>query len=291
MSAGRPIRVRGRALIPGAGPFLAGILNVTPDSFSDGGSFTGVEDAVTHGLRLVEEGADLIDVGGESTRPGSLPVPPAEQLRRVLPVIEALAPRLAGSGVVLSIDTRSAEVAGAAIDAGVDLVNDASALGDDAGMAPLIAGRGAGVVLMHMRGTPLDMQAEPRYDDVVGEVLGFLRERVDAAGRAGIARSRLIVDPGIGFGKTTAHNLALLRDLGRFREIGVPVMVGPSRKRFIGEILDLPRTVDRDAGTAAVTVACVLAGAEIIRVHDVAGCRRAAKLAEAIRRGEVKSGT
>lgn len=278
--------------MPGGGPFVFGILNCTPDSFSDGGRHLAPDDAIAAGCRMADEGADAIDVGGESTRPGSRPVAPAEQIRRTRRVIAALAERFGRDGPAISIDTRSAAVAAAALEAGASIINDVSALRADPEMAALAARHGAGVILMHMRGTPADMQVDPVYADVVAEVAAFLRERVEFAQAAGIARERLLVDPGIGFGKTTAHNLELIRRADEFSGLGVPVMVGPSRKRFIREVLDLGPDDDRLMGTAAVVTACVLVGVECLRVHDVVACRQAARMAERIRRGtpEVGSG-
>lgn len=286
MQTGEPLRFRGRTVVPGAGPFVFGILNVTPDSFSDGGEYAKAEDAIAAGCRMADEGADVIDVGGESTRPGSEPVSPDEQIRRTQEVIANLAARFGSDGPAISIDTRSAKVAAAAIDAGARVINDISALGDDPEMAPLAASREAGVILMHMKGTPADMQRDPTYDDVIAEVADFLGERIEVAARAGIARERIIVDPGIGFGKTTAHNLQILRRIEVFRELGVPVLAGPSRKRFIGEVLSIADPRDRLTGTMAAVAACVLAGVECVRVHDVAACREVVDLCAAIRRGE-----
>ncbi len=269
-------------MVPGAGPFIFGVLNVTPDSFSDGGQFASPAVAIETGCRMAEEGADLIDVGGESTRPGSLAVPADEQIRRTQPVIAELARRFGIDGPAISIDTRLADVAEAALAAGASVVNDISALRDDPHMAKLVADRGAGVILMHMQGTPADMQHDPRYDDVVAEVKAFLAERIEAAVAAGIARDRIIVDPGIGFGKTVKHNLTLLKQAGVLRQLGVPVLVGPSRKRFIAELTGAREMADRLPGTIAAVSACVLAGVECVRVHDVAACRRAADLAAAI---------
>lgn len=277
------LMLRGQPLVCGGGPFIFGILNVTPDSFSDGGAYLKAADAVAAGCRLADEGADAIDVGGESTRPGSAPVPPVEQIRRVGPVIAALAQQFGRDGPAISIDTRSAEVAAAALDAGATMINDISAMRDDPAMAALAARRGAGVVLMHMKGTPADMQVDPVYDDVVAEVRAFLAERVRAAEAAGISRNRVLVDPGIGFGKTTVHNLQLLRAAGQLRELGVPVLVGPSRKRFIGEVTGPETMADRLAGTLVAVAQCVQAGVECVRVHDVAACRRAAAMAAALR--------
>jgi dihydropteroate synthase len=254
-----------------------GILNVTPDSFSDGGRWTTLDDAVGRGLALAAEGADIVDVGGESTRPGAAGVAPDEEAQRVVPVIARLARQ---TTVPLSVDTRHAEVARAALAAGACIVNDVSALGDPA-MAGVARAAGAGVVLMHMRGTPVDMQRDPRYDDVTAEVQATLRGRVAAARAAGIEEERIAVDPGIGFGKTTAHNLALLRNLDRLVADGYPVVVGLSRKRFIGEIADAP-VQDRLAGSLAGLVWCAWHGAAVLRVHDVAASRQALRVALAL---------
>lgn len=231
---------------------------------------------------MADQGADAIDVGGESTRPGSRPVASGEQIRRTQAVIAELARRFAPGGPAISIDTRDARVAEAALDAGAAIINDVSALRDDPDMAGLAARRGAGVILMHMQGTPADMQRNPTYRDVVGEIRAFLAERMAAALAAGIPRERVILDPGIGFGKTTAHNLDILRNVGLFRESGAPLMIGPSRKRFIAEVLGLSDQADRLVGTTAVVAACALAGAECLRVHDVAECRQAALMASAL---------
>lgn len=282
MAVSSPLLVRRRAILPGSGPFVFGILNCTPDSFSDGGIYTRPAEAVAAGLRMAEEGADVIDVGGESTRPGSQPVPPDEQIRRTREVIAALARQWGAEGPALSIDTRSAQVARAALEAGATIINDVSALRDDPQMASLAARSGAGVILMHMKGTPATMQVDPRYDDVVAEVRDFLAERVAMACAQGIARERIIVDPGIGFGKTTEHNLELLRRIGELRPPGVPMMVGPSRKRFLAATLG-DSSERRFWGTLASVAACVMAGVECVRVHDVAPCRAAADLCAKIR--------
>lgn len=253
-----------------------GIVNVTPDSFSDGGRFLDREAAITHGHRLAREGADLLDVGGESTRPGAAPVSAAEELDRVIPVIEALA------GLVpVSIDTAKPVVAAKAIEAGATMVNDVTALGDP-GMAAICAEAGVEVVLMHMLGTPRTMQDDPRYDDVVGEILEFLRRRVETALDAGIDPERIWIDPGIGFGKTVEHNLTLLASIDRFAATGRPVLVGPSRKTFIGRLdRDAPEEA-RLGGTIAACLAARSNGAAMVRVHDVAEVSQALKLAEAI---------
>jgi len=262
-------------------PLVMGILNVTPDSFSDGGRFLEAPAALEHAQHMTQEGADIIDVGGESTRPGSQPVAAEEQIRRVLPVIEGIRSR--HPGLSISIDTRSAAVARRALDAGADCVNDVSALGDDAEMAGLVAEREVPVVLMHMKGTPATMQDDPRYEEVVSEVRQFLAERIDFAVRAGIDRRRIIVDPGIGFGKTTAHNLSLLRRLGELRRLEAPLLVGVSRKRMIADVLRLNPADERLLGTAGAVAAAVLNGADIVRVHDVGAMRPIVRLCGAIR--------
>jgi dihydropteroate synthase len=259
---------------------VMGILNVTPDSFSDGGRFLDLESAVARAREMAAEGADIIDIGGESSRPGSEPVDADEELRRVAPVLE----RLRGDGLVLSIDTAKARVARAALDAGACIVNDVTALRGDPDMAALVAESGAGVVLMHMLGTPKSMQTDPRYDNVVRDIARFFEERREAARRAGIDDRRIVFDPGIGFGKTLEHNLEILRRLGEFLELGRPILIGPSRKAFLGRILG-SEAGDRVEGTAAAVAASVLAGASILRVHDVRAMARVAKVAHAIRTG------
>jgi len=260
---------------------VMGILNTAPDSFSDWGRCTDAQTAVAHGVRLQSEGADIVDVGGESTRPGSQPISEEEELSRVLPVVERLAAQLR---VPLSIDTSKARVAEAALKAGARIVNDVTALRGDPGMGEVVRKHDAGLVLMHMLGTPATMQDAPQYRDVVGEVYAFLEVRLQAALDMGIRRERIAVDPGIGFGKTVEHNLELIRGLGKLRELGQPVFVGPSRKRFIGTLLDLP--VDqRVEGTLAVCVAAVLNGVDAVRVHDVKPVRRAVDLAVHLRSG------
>jgi dihydropteroate synthase len=246
---------------------LMGVLNVTPDSFSDGGRFLEPAAAVAQGLELAREGAAIIDVGGESTRPGAEPVGEAEELRRVVPVIEGL--RAAGVEAQISIDTSKAAVARAAIDAGASLVNDVSAFRHDPEMAALVAERGVDCCLMHMRGEPRTMQVEPRYDDVVGEVRDFLSQRAEFAIAAGIEPARIILDPGIGFGKAVEHNLALLGRIEELVAIGFPILVGTSRKSFLGRITGRPT----DGRVAATVATCVMAferGATHFRVHDVA---------------------
>jgi len=262
-------------------PLVMGIVNVTPDSFSDGGRFLDPQAAISHGLKLVQAGADLLDVGGESSRPGAEPVAAEEELRRVLPVIEGLARY---SAVPLSIDTTKAEVAGRALEAGAALVNDISALRADPELARVVARAGAPLVVMHMRGTPRDMQqGEIVYRDVVAEVRAFLEEALGRAEAAGIPRARVIVDPGLGlFGKSVAHNLALLAGLPALLELGRPLLVGPSRKAFLGKLLGA-EVGERQWGTAAAVAAAVLHGAQLVRVHDVREMRQVVEIAWAIR--------
>ena len=253
-----------------------GIVNVTPDSFSDGGLYLDPGKAVEHGLELLEAGAQVLDVGGESTRPGAAEVPADEEMALVVPVIERLAGR-----APISIDTTKASVAEAAIAAGATIVNDVSALRADPEMAGVCADRGVSVVLMHMIGTPRTMQDDPRYEDVVEEVAGFLGERALFAESEGIDAASIWVDPGIGFGKTVEHNLALIAATGRFAELGYPVLVGPSRKAFIGRI-DGSGVEDRLGGTIAACLAARAGGAAMVRVHDVGAVSQAIRIAESI---------
>jgi dihydropteroate synthase len=262
-----------------------GVLNVTPDSFSDGGRFLRAGRAVAHAERMAEAGADLIDVGGESTRPGSAPVPLREELRRVLPVIERLTAR---GRLPISIDTSKAEVARQAIAAGAALVNDVTALRGDPAMAEVVAGARVPVILMHMRGTPKTMQRAPRYRSLMQELVRFFRGRLAAARAAGIDRSMIIIDPGIGFGKTLRHNLEILQELDALAPLRRPILVGPSRKSFLGRLLDLP-VEQRLEGTAAAVTAAVLHGAQLVRVHDVEAMVRVVRVADAIRRGRPRT--
>ncbi len=278
MSA-RILRLGRYTLERGKRTYLMGILNVTPDSFSDGGLFLDPGRACEHAHRMVEEGADLIDVGGESTRPGAFPVPLEEELKRVLPVIKRLSKELK---VPLSVDTYKAEVAEAALGEGADLVNDIGALRLDPRMASVVARAKAGVVLMHMKGSPRTMQENPTYEDLIGEVLTFLRTQVEVAEGAGIEPSAILVDPGIGFGKRVEHNLQLLKRLSEFQVLGKPILIGPSRKSFIGAVLKLPLE-ERLEGTAAAVAAAVLNGAEVVRVHDVRPMARIVRMIDAIK--------
>jgi dihydropteroate synthase len=265
---------------------IMGIVNVTPDSFSDGGRFLDPRNAVAQGLRLAAEGADIIDIGGESTRPFSESVSADEEIRRVVPVIAELAQQIR---IPISIDTSKAAVARRALEAGAAMLNDITALRSDDGLAAVAAEFGVPVILMHMRGEPRTMQVAPHYDDLVGEICSFLQEAADAAERRGVARERLITDPGIGFGKTAEHNLQLIRRLAAFAGLGLPLLVGPSRKSFIRRLVkpegepDIPP--DRpvvETGTQAAVAASVFNGAHIVRVHDVANTVATVKVADAI---------
>jgi dihydropteroate synthase len=262
-----------------AGEFaVMGIVNVTPDSFSDGGLYLDARAAIDHALALEDSGAAILDVGGESTRPGASPVAENEELRRVVPVIEGL--REAGSRAQISIDTSKAAVAAAALQAGATLVNDVTALRADPEMAELVARSGADCCLMHMLGEPRTMQRDPRYEDVVSEVKAFLEERLEVAVGAGIAEERVVLDPGIGFGKTTEHNLELLRRIGELVALGRPVAIGTSRKSFLGKITARP-VEDRIAATIATNVLAYAAGARIFRVHDAGPIHDALAIAAA----------
>ncbi len=249
-------------------PRVMGILNVTPDSFSDGGDFARVEAALARARAMAAEGVDIIDIGGESTRPGAEEVSVADEIARTAPVIRAI--RDAGLTTPISIDTRKAAVAEAALDAGADLVNDVAAFAFDPELAALVASRDVPVVLMHAKGLPADMQENPAYGDVVAEVLAFLEERIAFATGQGVARERIITDPGIGFGKTQAHNLALLKNLTSFHDLGLPVLLGASRKRFIGALGGGEQAKDRLGGSLAVALHGAAQGVHILRVHDTA---------------------
>jgi dihydropteroate synthase len=261
-------------------PIVMGVVNVTPDSFSDGGEWLDPDAAVAHGRELVAQGAAILDVGGESTRPGAQPVTAAEELRRVMPVLEGLA----GAGARLSIDTSKAAVAAAALDAGATLVNDVTALRGDPAMAALVAQHGCDVCLMHMLGEPRTMQRDPRYDDVVDDVKAFLAQRLELAVAAGVAEERVWLDPGIGFGKTVDHNLELLARLDELVALGRPVVVGTSRKSFLG-VISGRAAGERVPATIATNVLALARGARVFRVHDVAQARDALLVAAATLRG------
>jgi dihydropteroate synthase len=260
-------------------PLVLGIVNVTPDSFSDGGRYVSPDAAVAHGLALVEQGADLLDIGGESTRPGAAPVPLEEELRRVVPVVEALATR---AGVPLSVDTSKAEVARACLAAGAHVINDVTALAGDPAMPEVVRAAGCGVILMHMQGTPATMQLQPQYADVVADVSAFFEARLQYSAEVGIARERLVLDPGIGFGKTLEHNLRLLAHLDQFQRHGRPVCLGVSRKGFLGKVLGRPLEQRLAGSLAAACFAIARGAAQILRVHDVEATRDAVTLFAAI---------
>lgn len=260
--------------------YIMGILNVTPDSFSDGGLYLNKNDAIRQALRMVEDGADIIDVGGESTRPGSEPVPVEEEIRRVIPVIETIAERV---NVPISIDTYKSQVAELAIKAGASIVNDISGLRFDKRMPEIVARYGAGVVIMHIKGTPKDMQKNPVYKALIPEVMDYLREGIMIAERSGVAENRMIIDPGIGFGKTAEHNLEILKRLNEFAGLEKPILIGPSRKSFIGNILGGLPVTERLEGTASAIAIGIFNGANIIRVHDVKEMVRVARVADAIK--------
>jgi len=273
----RVLRARDHELAIGERVHVMGVLNVTPDSFSDGGQFLTSHDALTHAMAMVEDGADMIDVGGQSSRPGSSPVSEEDELERAIPVISRIADEWDGP---ISIDTYRSEVARRALDAGASIVNDITALTGDSELANAVAQSGAACVLMHMQGTPAEMQEAPSYVDVMGEIALFLQQAIDRATDAGIGADRIAVDPGIGFGKTTEHNLTILKRLGELAVLDKPIVIGTSRKSFIGKILDLP--VDqRLEGTLATAALAVAQGARILRVHDVAPVVRATRMVEA----------
>ena len=267
-----------------------GVLNITPNSFSDGGNFFTFDDAVAQGAKLAADGADILDIGGESTRPFSDPVSAEEEIRRVVPVIEKLAARVS---IPISIDTTKAAVARRAIAAGASIINDVSSLRLDRDMADLAAESGVPVILMHMLGTPKTMQVDPEYDDLIGEIKAFLEKSIDHATAKGISKSKIIIDPGVGFGKTKTHNLLLITHLREFKTLGVPVMIGPSRKAFKRNILkdkahkdirpDLPEV---EIGTQAAVAASILNGADLVRVHNVANTRTTVKIIDAIKNSD-----
>lgn len=269
---------RGKELSFGQRTLIMGILNVTPDSFSDGGRYLGVAAAIDHAKEMAKDGADVIDVGGESSRPGALPASAEEELARVLPVVEGLVDEVS---VLVSIDTCKSEVARRTLETGAHIVNDITALQGDAEMAKVVAEMGAGVILMHMRGTPRTMQQSPVYDDVVSDISSWLQRRIEYAETEGIRPDRIVVDPGIGFGKTVHHNLEILRRLDEFRHLNKPILIGTSRKSFIGKILDLPVN-SRIEGTAATITWAIAHGADMVRVHDVKTMRRVARMTDAL---------
>jgi dihydropteroate synthase len=261
-----------------------GVVNVTPDSFSDGGDFLATDRAIEHALGLAEAGADIIDVGGESTRPGSDPVSTDEEIRRTLPVIEAVSSRVE---IPVSIDTHKPEVARAALQAGARITNDITGLRENPDMAELVAQHGVPVILMHMKGKPKTMQENPVYEDLVTEVYSILAQSVDMAASAGIAHDKLIIDPGIGFGKSFNDNLVILNRLHEFKSLGLPICIGVSRKAFIGAVLSLPEPKDRLVGSLALNVIATCSGARIVRVHDAKETTEAVKIADAVAAGRI----
>lgn len=282
MTDGLVWRCRDHAFVCGERTLIMGIVNVTPDSFSDGGRSYDPDDAVKHALQMLAEGADILDVGGESTRPGADPVPPQDEIRRVIPVIERLSEEV--PEVAISIDTRKGDVARAAVAAGASIVNDISAGGDPETFA-LVKESGAGLVLMHMLGDPTTMQAAPHYDHVVEDVRDYLAARIGAAVASGIRRQHLCVDPGIGFGKSVEHNLALLHDVATLHELRAPILVGVSRKRFLGELTGVQQPAERLEGTAGAVAWCAGEGVDIVRVHDVKEMARVVRVVDAISKG------
>jgi len=259
---------------------VMGIVNVTPDSFSDGGKFFSPEVAISHASKLITQGADIIDIGGESTRPGAEQVSESEELKRVIPVIEKI--RTDNPTILISIDTTKASVAKHAVEAGADIINDVSGLSFDNNMIGIVESFNIPVVIMHMKGNPQNMQLNPKYKDIVNEILDFFKMKIKIAIQSGINRSMIILDPGIGFGKTVEHNFELLSRLNEFNVLELPIMIGPSRKSFIGITLDLPPE-DRVEGTAAAVSAGVMNGASIVRVHDVKSMKRVVRIIEKVR--------
>lgn len=278
---GRRWHCRDRSLALGRRTLLMGVLNVTPDSFSDGGQFRETERAVERAWQIAEEGADLLDIGGMSSRPGSEEIPPEEERARILPVLERLGEAYP---LPISVDTYRESVARAALERGAVIVNDITALRGDPRLLPLVAESGAGLVLMHMRGTPRTMQEDTHYDDLRGEIGGFLERQLSLAQAAGVPAERVVLDPGIGFGKSVAGNLELIRSAGEFRFRSAGVLVGPSRKSFIGQILNRPAE-QRAWGTAAAVTLAIAAGADVVRVHDVAAMVEVCRIADAVVRG------
>ncbi|HGE72100.1 TPA: dihydropteroate synthase [Candidatus Poribacteria bacterium] len=260
---------------------IMGILNVTPDSFSDGGLFVSIESAIEHANKMIEDGADIIDIGGESTRPGAEAVPVDVELNRVIPVISELSK---STNICISIDTYKSSVAKIAIDNGACIVNDISALSDP-DMAGVVAKSGVPIILMHKKGSPKDMQISPHYDSLIDEIIQYLQDKISIAEKSGISPDKIVIDPGIGFGKTVEHNLEILRRLGEFKSLGKPILIGTSRKSFIGKILNIDDPKDRVDGTSATVAIAIANGADIIRVHDVRQMKMVARMADAIVRG------
>jgi dihydropteroate synthase len=280
-----PIMLPSTTLDPRSRTLVMGVINTTPDSFSDGGQHLDPDIAIASGLRMFADGADIVDVGGESTRPGSMPTSPEEEMRRAIPVIQGIV--ASKPDAVISIDTRRRVVAEAAIKAGATILNDVAGFRDDPTLTDLARETRVPVVIMHMLGQPKTMQAEIRYDSFPGDLVAFFRERIRTLEDSGIAPEKIVIDPGIGFGKTFDQNLTLLNRLDVFLELGKHVLIGPSRKAFLGKILDLPLAADRDTGTLAAVVAAVMRGAAIVRVHDVARTVQVCRVADAVLRERV----
>ncbi|MFC1835392.1 dihydropteroate synthase [Thermodesulfobacteriota bacterium] len=272
---------------PRSRTLIMGVINTTPDSFSDGGKLLDPDVAVKAGMEMLEAGADILDVGGESTRPGSLGTAPEEESRRTVPVIREL--NRQAPDAVISIDTRRSVVAEAALEAGAQIINDVSGFRDDPGLVDLARESGAATIIMHMLGTPKDMQKDIHYDDCPGDIIAFLRDRVKTLEESGIEGDKIIIDPGIGFGKTFDHNLRIINNLHLFKELANPLMVGPSRKAFLGKILDEPDPSARDQGTMAVITAAIMRGADIVRVHNVPPAVQACRVADAVIREKVSA--
>ena len=277
------IDCRGKLLDLGSRTHIMGILNVTPDSFSDGGLYADPARALEHARVMVSQGADILDVGGESTRPGAAPLTEEEELRRIIPIIERLSCEIAAP---ISVDTYKSSVAKKALAAGASIVNDISGLRFSPDMAQVVADSGAAVVIMHIKGTPRDMQVNPVYGDVIGEIMEYLDESAAIALKAGVGRNMIMIDPGIGFGKTLEHNLAILDHLDEFRALGFPIVLGTSRKRFIGTVLDIAEPRDRIEGSAATVALGIQRGARIVRVHDVGYMTKVARMTDAIVRAK-----
>jgi dihydropteroate synthase len=279
-----PWTLRDRAFNWGDRTYVMGVLNVTPDSFSDGGQFNSLETGMAQAQQLIKAGVDILDIGGQSTRPGSQPVPVEAELRRVVPVIEAIrqSPDQALQAAVISVDTTRAEVARAAVRAGADLVNDISGGTFDRGMLSTVADLGVPIVLMHLRGTPATMQEQTHYEDLLGEIIGALKRQIKTAIAAGVNANRIIVDPGIGFGKSYPQNLEILRHIPKLQALGCPILIGPSRKSFIGWILDQPDPTQRVWGTAAACCAAIAGGADILRIHDGREMVEVSQVADAV---------
>lgn len=282
MNSGLKFRGRhGKLLELGEKTVVCGILNITPDSFFDGGLYNNKRKAIERARQLVHEGAEMLDIGGASSRPGADPVAADEERKRIMPVLEALVDEV---DILISVDTYRSQIAKEALEIGVDIINDITSLGEDPDMAYVVAESGAGMVLMHMQGSPSTMQKNPKYDDVIAEISSFLQEAFNTATASGIDKDKIAIDPGIGFGKRPEHNLEIIRRLSELRDLGQPIFIGVSRKSIIGDVLNLPLD-ERIEGTAALVACSIMNGANIVRVHDVKYMSRVARMADAIRKG------